>query len=209
MKKLIAIFVIVFFVGTVKTSFAQDLHWDASGGHGQQKFGPLMRGFYFGPVAGINISSLTQMSYAQARVRPTLGMSVGYQVSNLFGVHAEVLYSWQGAKMSNSGVKYTLNYLKIPFTARLNIIAGLGVEAGVAVDILAHSNLDAGNNEATMPISQNLNKADFTIPVGVYYLFARRIELNARYYISTVNVYKDNLLKAKNSTFSVTVKYRF
>lgn len=188
---------------------AQDLHWDASGGHKQPKFGPSMRGFYYGPVAGINLSTITQLSYAQTRVRPVLGLMVGYQISNLIGVQAEALYSWEGAKLTNSDAKYTLNYFKVPIVAKLNIIGGLGVEAGISFEPLVHAALNNASEEDNDRFRDGVSKFDFTIPVGASFLIARQIEIGARYYIPCTKIFSNNDLKAANSTFSFTVKCRF
>lgn len=188
---------------------AQDLHWDASGGHKQPKFGRSMRGFYFGPIAGINLSTITQLSYAQTRVRPVLGLMVGYQISNLIGVQAEAIYSWEGARLNNSDAKYTLNYFKIPIVAKLNIIGGLGVEAGVSLEPLAHAALNNASEEENDRFRDGLNKFDFSIPVGASFLIARQFEIGARYYIQCTKIFSNSDLKAANSVFSFTVKCRF
>lgn len=207
MKKIALVLITIFCVSIISTN-AQDMHWDASGGYKQMKFGTGMRGFYYGPIVGINTSTVTNTSYAEGRVRPIIGLMIGYQISNILGIQAEANYSWEGCNFTNSDMKYTLNYLKIPVLLKLNIIAGLGVEAGVSFEPLIYSDLKNGTQKQYDQFKGSLNNMDFTIPVGASFLIARRVEIGARYYIPLTKIFSNSEHLATNSVFSFTVKCR-
>lgn len=205
MKKIV-IFIAVAILSVISVS-GQDLNWDSSGGHRQQRFSHSVRGFYFGPIAGINVSTISQQSYVNSRVRPIVGLMIGYQISNIIGLQAEALYSWQGANHSTNGSKTSLNYFKIPLLLKLNIIGGLQVEAGISFEPLIYSSQTYSDGNVTVKIPY-VNKFETSIPVGLSYLFFRRLELSARYYIPLVKLYDIEGMNSFNSVFSFTLKYR-
>ena len=158
-------------------------------------------GFYFGPSVGMNVSTLTKQAYSKAVVKGNVGIMLGLNITNNFGIQAEALYSWQGSKISPDLGEFNLelDYIKVPILAKMRLIAGLNIEAGVSFDFLVHSN---GN-------ITNPKKTDISIPVGINYLLFDRLELGMRYYISTIRVpgLIDN--PSKNSLFTVNARFRF
>ncbi len=158
-------------------------------------------GFYFGPSVGMNISTITKLPHSKAMVKGNLGLMLGVDIANIVGIQAEALYSWQGSKVKSNNVAHNidLGYIKVPITARVRIIAGLNVEAGVSFDFLVDKD----------PLVKDPKKMDVAIPVGVNYLFFDRLEIGARYYISTVRIpgLIDN--PSKNSLFTINARFRF
>lgn len=158
-------------------------------------------GFYFGPSVGMNISTLTKQAYSKAMIKGNVGLMLGLNITNNFGIQAEALYSWQGAKLSSDLGEFNieLDYIKVPVIAKMRLIAGLNIEAGVSFDFLVNEN---GN--MIKP-----KKTDISIPIGVNYLLFNRLELGVRYYISTIKVpgVVDN--PSKNSLFTVNARFRF
>lgn len=179
------------------------------------------QGFYWGPRAGLNISTLTKTTYAKARARASFGVMAGYKLSDLVGLQAEALYSLQGSKMTNSDHVYSYNYLKIPVLAKLYLIGGLNIEAGISFNWLVKAREEwtstvydiDGHASGTLKHSQNLMSGskgfDFTIPVGVNYQFSRLLDIGLRYDISTVRVPEERSNHAKSSNWSVSVGVRF
>lgn len=179
------------------------------------------QGFYWGPRAGLNISSVTKTTYSKARARASFGLMAGYKMGDLLGLQAEALYSLQGSKMTNSDHVYSYNYLKIPVLAKLYLIGGLNVEAGISFNWLVKArdtwsstvyDID-GNATGKVSHSRNLMSDtkgfDFTIPVGINYQFPRLLDIGLRYDISTVRVPEDKKNHAKSSNWSVSVGVRF
>lgn len=170
------------------------------------------QGFYFGPTGGVNISSLTRQSYSQSRVRGNMGLFAGYQISNIVAIQAEALYSWQGTNVTNSDTKISFNYIKVPVMAKLFLIGGLNVEAGLSFNFLVNSRSQftdyAGNNHDINTTGKS-NKFDFAIPIGVNYLIAKRFELGMRYDISTIKVWNEKQNNSANTNFSINARIRF
>ena len=158
-------------------------------------------GFYFGPSVGMNISTLTKQAYSKAMVKGNVGVMLGVDIANTFGIQAEALYSWQGSKIKkgNSTYDVELDYIKVPVLAKVRLIAGLNVEAGVSFDFLVNE-----NGQTIKP-----KKTDISIPVGINYLFFQRLEIGARYYISTMKVPGVTENTSKNSLFTVNARFRF
>lgn len=178
------------------------------------------QGFYWGPRAGLNVSTVTKTTYSKARARASFGLMAGYKINDLLGLQAEALYSLQGSKMTNSDHVYSYNYVKIPVLAKLYLIGGLNIEAGISFNWLVKAqekwqvtNTDINGNVTTFRTSQNLMSGsktfDFTIPVGVNYQFSRLFDIGLRYDISTVRVPEDKQNRAKSSNWSLSLGVRF
>lgn len=178
------------------------------------------QGFYWGPRAGLNVSTVTKTTYSKARARASFGLMAGYKINDLLGLQAEALYSLQGSKMTNSDHVYSYNYIKIPVLAKLYLIGGLNIEAGISFNWLVKAqdkwtvtNTDIDGNVTTFTTTQNLKGSsksfDFTIPVGVNYQFSRLFDIGLRYDISTVRVPEDKQNHAKSSNWSLSLGVRF
>ncbi len=188
--------------------------------------GPAIRhtasaqGFYWGPRAGLNVSSITKTTYAKARARANFGMMAGYKINDLIGLQVEALYSMQGSKMTNKNDVFSYNYIKVPLLAKVFLIGGLNIEAGVSFDWLVRAqhkwtsdSYDADQNLTKIDHSENLLKDsrrfDFSIPVGINYQFSKLFDIGVRYDISTIRTSEDSKDRAKNSNWSVSVGLRF
>lgn len=178
------------------------------------------QGFYWGPRAGLNISSLTKTTFAKARARANFGMMAGYKINDLVGLQAEALYSMQGSKMTNQDDVYSYNYFKIPVLAKVFLIGGLNIEAGLSFNWLVRARhkwtdevYDAEGNVSTIDLTENLmndrRRFDLTIPVGVNYQFSKLFDIGVRYDISTIRVAEDATNRAKSSNWSVNLGLRF
>lgn len=158
------------------------------------------QGIYFGPKVGLNFASLTKTSNAKGLVRGEIGLFAGYQASDVLALQVEALYSWQGAKIED--VKLQLDYLKIPVVAKVFLIGGLNIEGGVSFNILTSARAEGEG-------LKDYNGFDFSIPVGVNYLIANRLEVGVRYDISLTNVGLPNSANAKNNNWQLSVGFRF
>lgn len=166
------------------------------------------QGFYLGPKASLNLSSVTKMSNSNTILRGSVGMMVGYQMSDIVGIQAEALYSWQGTGVKTISGDYhlALNYLKIPVLAKIFLIGGLNAEVGVSFNVLMSA------REKTDDINvgiKDLNSFDFSIPIGINYLIGNRFEVGLRYDISMVNLKIPGSETAKNSNLAIGISYRF
>lgn len=175
--------------------------------------GAKAQGFYWGPRVGLNVSSVTKTTFAKARARANFGLMAGYKINDLAGVQAEVLYSLQGSKVTNSDHVFSYNYLKVPVLAKVYLIGGLNVEAGVSFNWLVRAQEKWTDPESGTKLSKDLGGDtrgfDFTIPVGINYQFARWVDVGLRYDISTVRIPKGSENRAKSSNWSLSVGLRF
>lgn len=178
--------------------------------------------FYWGPRVGMNVSSMTKTTYSKARIRGSFGLMAGYKVNDLIGLQAEALYSLQGSKVDNNEKDiYSYNYVKIPVLAKVYLIGGLNLEAGVAFNWLVKaqqkwnsSSYDVNGNVIettthTRSLIDDCKSFDLTIPVGINYQFRRWFDLGVRYDISTIRVSEDKKDHAKSSVLSVNLGLRF
>lgn len=178
------------------------------------------QGFYWGPRVGLNVSTLTKTTYSKARARANFGLMAGYKINDLIGLQAEALYSLQGSKMTNSNHVYSYNYVKIPVLAKLYLLGGLNIEAGISFNWLVKAqdkwtvtDTDIDGNVTTFNTSRNLmddsKTFDFTIPVGINYRFSRLFDIGVRYDISTVRIPEEKSNHAKSSNWSLSLGLRF
>ncbi|WP_300829051.1 porin family protein [uncultured Rikenella sp.] len=178
--------------------------------------------FYWGPRVGMNVSSMTKTTYSKARIRGSFGLMAGYKINDLIGLQAEALYSLQGSKVDNNEKDiYSYNYVKIPVLAKVYLIGGLNLEAGVAFNWLVKaqqkwnsSSYDVNGNVIettthTRSLIDDCKSFDLTIPVGINYQFRRWFDLGVRYDISTIRVSEDKKDHAKSSVLSVNLGLRF
>jgi len=164
------------------------------------------QGFYYGPKAGLNLSSFTKTSFSKSRLRAHVGAFGGYQIDNWIAVQAEALYSWQGSKNDDTDVKTSMNYFKIPILAKFFIIRGLNVETGISFDFRTAAKTKYDSETHT--IKGATKGFDFSIPIGINYQFARRFDVGLRYYVSTARLSENSHNKAKNSNCMLSVGFR-
>ncbi|WP_294593892.1 porin family protein [uncultured Rikenella sp.] len=178
--------------------------------------------FYWGPRVGMNVSSMTKTTYSKARIRGSFGLMAGYKINDLIGLQAEALYSLQGSKVDNDQQDiYSYNYVKIPVMAKVYLIGGLNLEAGVAFNWLVKAQQKWNSNSHdvngnvtettthTRSLMDDCKSFDLTIPVGINYQFRRWFDLGVRYDISTIRVSENKKDHAKSSVLSVNLGLRF
>lgn len=170
------------------------------------------QGFYWGPRVGMNISNITKTSYAKSRLRMNFGLHAGYKINDVIGIQLEGLYSLQGAASHNSDEKTTLNYLKVPVLAKIYLIGGLNIEAGVGFNWLLYAQMKGtgtDGNEYSVNLKDKTRAFDFTIPIGLNFQFRRLVDIGVRYDISTTRTPNSNNDRAKNSNWSINLGIRF
>ena len=114
-----------------------------------------------------------------------------------------------------------LNYISIPVLAQAHVWKGLTAKLGIQTDVLVSARSKANGEvkyngvtyfeKSNTDIKDKLHSCVFSIPVGLSYTY-KNIELDARYLwgISKVADTKDeNDKDLKNSTFAITLGYRF
>ena len=154
------------------------------------------------PVAGINISTITNWDDSKAKVGFVGGAVAEYGVAEKVGVSAGVLFSMQGCGWKDSDFKQKNNYLNIPIMCNYYVYKGLAVKAGVQPGFLLSAKM--GDTD----VKKDMKKFDFAIPVGVSYEYMN-IVLDARYNIGLTKINKEDGDSMKNSVFQITLGYKF
>ena len=164
--------------------------------------------FSIQPKAGLTVSSLSGEG-TKAKAGFTAGVEGMYQVSDIFGLSAGLLYSQQGVDFDGDAA-YKLDYLNIPLMANVYVAKGFALKVGIQPGFMINDNIkDYSITIGNYKISTDdgLKKFDFSIPVGLSYEFANFV-FDARYNLGVTNVF-DGSDAPKNSVFQFTFGYKF
>lgn len=170
------------------------------------------------PKAGINISNVTgDWNGKKAKVGLVAGVEAEYGISENFGIAFGALYSMEGCKAdlveaAGEGesaylahdVNMNLDYINIPILAQFYPIKGLAIKAGVQPGFNVRHKASKDGNSGDINGVKSFN---FSIPVGVSYEYQSFV-LDARYNIGVTKLIKD-ADQGRNSTFSITIGYKF
>jgi len=173
------------------------------------------QGFGWGFKAGVNISnmSLTNLSLT-SKAGFTGGIFIDYIGDSGVGFSADLLYSGEGAKLKAGGVTGTesSNYINIPILLNYYVGgSGFAIKAGIQPGFLmsVKTKYEGGGQSQSVDTKDEYKSADFSIPVGISYLFKAGIILDARYNIGVANVSAIDGIKGRNNYASITLGYRF
>lgn len=173
--------------------------------------------FTIEPKVGINVSKLTHANLLPGLVA---GVESTYQITDLVGISAGVLFSMQGGKYKGDDLTFQgdimldsstfrMEYINIPVTAQCYIVKGLALKAGTQIGFNIYDRLKGdlgGGDYFEYNYTKEYRKVDFSIPVGISYEI-KRIVLDARYNIGTTMISKWD--KRYNSVLQLTIGYRF
>ena len=162
------------------------------------------------PKVGMNISKWTGGDGLKSKVGLIAGAEAEYGAAENFGVTLGVLYSMEGCKSGD--VKLNCDYINIPIMAQYYLIKGLAVKAGVQPAFNVRHKASDGDHTADINefvgfVGSKVNTFNFSVPVGLSYEYMDFV-LDARYNIGVTKIFKD-AEKGRNSTFSITLGYKF
>ena len=170
---------------------------------------------FAGLIAGISASDFTSPHFSSNvyHTRPALigGMALGRQLSKKLVIQGALLYSRQGAEIHGESIGVRLNYLNLPLQLKyfpfLNTFLGAGIQYGYLVS--EDRRLDSQGPELPPAFLENtaLRSHDLTLPVSVGYLSELGVQLEVRYHLGLVSVFKNPLLESRNRTVQFTVTY--
>lgn len=169
--------------------------------------------FTLQPKVGLNCTSLTGDGF-DYKAGFVGGIEAEYHVSPLVGISGGLLYSMQGAKLSeqllNKDVNFNLDYLNIPILANIYVVKGLALKAGIqpAFNVSNKVKYDGSSvdYDKFAEGGAKIKSFDFAIPVGISYEYEGFV-LDARYNIGCTKIADDT--DAKNSVFQLTLGYKF
>lgn len=156
----------------------------------------------FGVKAGANFNSLDGDD-AQGLDTYTsfhFGALLEVNVFENFAIQPELLYSSQGAKVSEENVKdINFSYVTVPVLAKFYLITDkLSLEAGPQFSFLVNENV---------PDQFESKSFDFSAVGGLGFNFTENIFAQARYVAGLTDTTKD--AEIKNRVIQVSVGYRF
>lgn len=159
----------------------------------------------FGVKGGLNIASLTNLSYTKSLVGFNIGGFAEIKLNEKFAIQPELLYSGQGAKYQDIG-NFSMNYINVPVMAKYFITEAFNIEAGPQVGFLMSAKEDGTN------VKEFVKSTDFGVNLGAGYDITKNIGLNLRYCLGLSGVDKEILAgdkSSKNSVIQLSVGYKF
>jgi hypothetical protein len=128
-----------------------------------------------------------------------------------FGLQPEVMYSGQGAKASASGtdVKLNLGYINVPVLFKYKDPSGFFAEIGPQIGILVSAKSKSGS--VSVDSKDSFKSTDISGALGIGYLSALNIGVDARYCLGFTNIAKDasDGTTVKNNNIQIGVFYVF
>lgn len=162
------------------------------------------------PKVGMNIASMTDTDDGDVRIGAVLGAEFEYQVSDIFSFSAGALYSMQGIKASEDGVKATLklDYINVPILANIYVAKNFALKAGLQPAFNINNTIEAKSGGVTGSADNPVDAKtiDLSMPIGASYEF-NNVVIDARYNWGLTKVFDDG--DARNSVFQISVGYRF
>ena len=168
----------------------------------------------FGIKGGINVSTLANFPYdgTDWRLGWHAGLLSHIHVTPAFSLQPEVVYSSQGAKLSDyinndQDLNLKLNYINIPLLLQYNFNNGFRLQGGPQVGFLISVADKVGDQELNSIGTNDFKTVDFSVPLGISYLSVSGFGADARYNIGVTNTFKNNSTKIRNSVFQFGVFY--
>lgn len=161
----------------------------------------------FGVKGGLNIASLNGDVNDNVKSRATFhaGVFVEIEISDLFSIQPELLYSSQGYKFGD--VKGINSYLNIPIMAKVYPIEGLNIEIGPQLGYLLSAKEKDTNN--SQDAKEGYKSLDFGLTFGAGFKLADyNLIFGLRYNLGLSNILENNN-NIKNGVFQVSVGYLF
>ena len=168
----------------------------------------------FGAKAGLNLASIAgdDTDDLDGRTAFHVGVVAEIAISDQFSVQPELVYSAQGATMSDEGIDVDINadYINLPIMAKYYVADGFSIEAGPQVGFLMSAKVKAEGEEED--IKDSVKGIDFGANLGIGYKLESGLNFGARYNLglSNLNDGEDSDdFKWNNSVIQVSVGYFF
>jgi len=181
----------------------------------------------FGPKAGVNFSTLSNVSKAKMLTGFYVGAVAEIKFSEKLSIQPELVYSSQGAKneyfetLGGLTAKHhnhdKIEYINIPILAKYYIIEGFSVELGPQFGFLVKAeskdeiSAEGTSFETKRDFKNEVNSFDFGIGAGLAYDLSNGFFVNARYNFGITKVGKSNdyYRDSRNGVTQVGVGYKF
>jgi Outer membrane protein beta-barrel domain len=169
----------------------------------------------FGLKAGANLANLSGSDATGSKMNVGFhgGGLVAIPVFSGFSVQPELVYSGQGAKVTNVDGNFTLNsgYLNIPVLFKYNHPSGFFAELGPQLGFLLSAKVKSGGT--TTDVKSSYQSTDFSGVFGLGYLMSSvNLGIDARYNLGFTNLEKTGTGgtgTVKNGVIQIGVFYLF
>jgi len=164
----------------------------------------------FGIKGGLNVSDLSgdNSSAFSSKVSFHVGGLAHIHLSRYFALQPEVVYSEQGAKISDgTDIKYNVNYINIPVLLQYMVDHGLRIETGPQLGLLTSAKAKSGGTSTD--IKSSLNSADFSWALGLGYITLAKVGFDARYNFGISDISKSSSTTTHNNVFQLGAFYQF
>ena len=153
----------------------------------------------FGAKAGVNFASLTgdDADGLDSRTSFHIGAAAQISISDKFAIQPELLYSAQGASVSDIDLK--LDYIKLPFMAKFFFSEGLSLEVGPQIGFVINDEIVGEDVDA--------ESFDFGLNAGLGYNLNNGLFLQGRYNLGLSDTFDG--ADIKNGVFQLSVGYWF
>lgn len=182
------------------------------------RLGTAQSNLSFGPMVGVNVTSLSGKPNASSKAGLLAGGFFNYSSKNWFGVGVQFLYNQMGAKLDAPTEEINLNYLQVPvlftyYFAGNNSPGSFRPKlfAGPHVNFLLNAKNKDGNDLNPNNLFYKDTELGVTLGGGFNYALQNRMWINvdARYGVGLTDATKAPNTNITNRGFGVNVGLSF
>ena len=172
----------------------------------------------FGPMAGLNISSLNNFENTSSKAGLLAGAFLNYSSKNWFGLGVQVVYNGLGAKLTTPTETIRLNYIQVPILATY-YLAGNNTKgsfrpkffAGPHINFLMNAKNKEGNDLNPNNLFYKSTELGLTFGTGFNYAVMDKTWLNfdVRYGVGLTDATQSPRVNITNNAFAVTLGVSF
>ena len=151
------------------------------------------------PKAGINVSTITNNSFWNPKIGAAAGVELEYQATERISLSYSGMFSMQGANF-DVGLQeghYKLNYISFPLLINVHLKKGFALKTGIQPSFNIY--------EKPKSKPEEINKNDFTIPVGLSYEI-NHVIIDGRFLMGFKRINKNH--EGNNCVFQLTLGYK-
>ena len=165
----------------------------------------------YGAKAGANLYNFSgdDADGFDSKIGFNVGGFVNIPVSETFSVQPELIFSGEGAKVSEDDVtvNFNMNYLNIPIMLQYNNPSGFYAEAGPQIGLLMSAKMKAeGESE---DIKDSFKGTNISIGVGLGYRLPNGLGFGSRYNLGLGNIVDSEGGDLKLGGFQLGVSFKF
>ncbi len=168
----------------------------------------------FGAKAGLNFANLSgdETSQYDSRTGVYFGLFAENKFTDKFAFQPEILYSSQGVKFTEEGVKATakVNYLNVPIMFKYYAGKQFSLDFGPQLGLLLDADADLAG--FSIDLKEMMNDFDFGLNLGFGYEFSK-FSINGRYNFGLTNIWNDEFddgdVKNQNAVLQFGIGYKF